>query len=230
MIVEVLMFIKSLLIGIGGTWIYMIGVVNDSMVREFYHEYKHSTTLENALMNVRGVVFRVCSENINKFLRLPTNISSDFLDVKNVEDLNEIGRTLYEDNNFEWCKRAFICQNELTKVSAFWHLFICANLITSSNATELNKEKIKIVYASAFSDTQESSNVSSITYLPDWAIQMQEELVESKKKIKKLHRKVVQQDANIKGLEETISSSKASTSKCYVRSSNRTKFFDGTSG
>ena len=35
----------------------------------------------------------------------------------------------------------------MTKVSAFWHLFVCANLVRSSNATELNKEKIKIVYA-----------------------------------------------------------------------------------
>lgn len=32
-------------------------------------------------------------------------------------------------------------------MSAFWHLFVCANLVPSSNATELNKEKVKIVYA-----------------------------------------------------------------------------------
>ncbi|KAK0583661.1 hypothetical protein LWI29_001127 [Acer saccharum] len=43
-------------------------------------------------------------------------------------------------------KRAFIRQCELTKVSAFWHLFVCANLVGSSNAIELNREKIKIVY------------------------------------------------------------------------------------
>ena len=35
----------------------------------------------------------------------------------------------------------------MTKVSAFRHLFVCVNLVGSSNATELNKEKIKIVYA-----------------------------------------------------------------------------------
>ena len=44
-------------------------------------------------------------------------------------------------------KRAFIRQSELTKISAFWHLFVCSNLIVSTNATELNREKIRIVYA-----------------------------------------------------------------------------------
>ena len=56
-------------------------------------------------------------------------------------------RTLFCFNNFEWGKRSFIRQNELTKISAFWHLFVCANLVVSTNATELNREKIKIVYA-----------------------------------------------------------------------------------
>lgn len=93
----------------------MLGVVNDSMVREFYHEYKHSTTLENNLVNIRGVVFRVCSESLNKFLELPNDISSNFLDVEKMEHLNEMGRTLCEDNDFELGKRAFICQSEFTK-------------------------------------------------------------------------------------------------------------------
>ena len=44
-------------------------------------------------------------------------------------------------------KRAFIRQCEWSKVCAFWHLFVCANLVGSSNVTELIKEKIKIVYA-----------------------------------------------------------------------------------
>ena len=35
----------------------------------------------------------------------------------------------------------------MTKISAFWHLFVCANLVVSTNATEFNREKIKIVYA-----------------------------------------------------------------------------------
>ena len=58
-----------------------------------------------------------------------------------------MGRTFCDNGDFEWGKRAFIRQSELTKVSAFWHLFVCANLVGSSNATKLNKEKIKIVYA-----------------------------------------------------------------------------------
>ena len=35
----------------------------------------------------------------------------------------------------------------LTKISAFWHLFVCSNLVGSTNASELNRDKIKIVYA-----------------------------------------------------------------------------------
>lgn len=81
-----------------------------------------------------------------------------------------------------------------------------------------------------FGENEDSSNVSSTSHLPDWAIQIQEGLVESKKMINELKAKVVQQDAKIKGLEASISSSKASTSKHYVRSTNRAKFFDGTSG
>jgi hypothetical protein len=63
------------------------------------------------------------------------------------ENLDLMGKTLCDDVNFEWGKRAFIRQSELTKISAFWHLFVCANLVVSTNATELNREKIKIVYA-----------------------------------------------------------------------------------
>ena len=58
-----------------------------------------------------------------------------------------MGITLCDDNDFEWGKRAFISQSELSKVGAFWHLFAYANLVGSTNATELNKKKIKIVYA-----------------------------------------------------------------------------------
>ena len=47
----------------------------------------------------------------------------------------------------------------MTKVSAFWHLFVRANLVGSSNATELNKEKIKIVYALV---TKKPINLSDI--------------------------------------------------------------------
>ncbi|KAK0580044.1 hypothetical protein LWI29_035573 [Acer saccharum] len=38
-------------------------------------------------------------------------------------------------------------KGELTKISAFWHLFVCSNLVVSTNASELNRDKIKIVYA-----------------------------------------------------------------------------------
>src|SRR5579862_8864155 len=32
------------------TWMNMIGIVNETMVREFYHEYKSSTTIEDAVL------------------------------------------------------------------------------------------------------------------------------------------------------------------------------------
>ena len=59
----------------------MIGVVNETMVWEFCHEYKTSTTIEDAVMYMRGVVFRVNSWKLNEFLGFPDDIESDFLDV-----------------------------------------------------------------------------------------------------------------------------------------------------
>ena len=48
------------------------------MVREFYYEYKESTTFEDVVMDMRGVVFRVNSWKLNEFLELPDEIESDF--------------------------------------------------------------------------------------------------------------------------------------------------------
>ncbi|KAK0583937.1 hypothetical protein LWI29_005346 [Acer saccharum] len=82
------------------------------MVREFYHVYKESTNVENALMEMRGVVFRVCSWKLNEFLGLPEDIESDFLDVDVSKNLDLMGKTLCDDVNFEWGKRAFIRQTK----------------------------------------------------------------------------------------------------------------------
>ncbi|KAK0593526.1 hypothetical protein LWI29_038053 [Acer saccharum] len=84
---------------------------------------------------------------VNEFLNLSDDIESDFLDVDVLENLDLMGKTLCDDDDFVWGKRAFIRQGELTKISAFWHLFVCSNLIVSTNASELNRDKIKIVYA-----------------------------------------------------------------------------------
>ena len=92
------------------TWIDMIGIVNETMVREFYHEYKSSTTVEDAVMDMRGVVFRVCAWKLNEFLGLPEDIESDFLDVDVLENLDLMGKTLCDDVNCVWGKRAFIRQ------------------------------------------------------------------------------------------------------------------------
>ena len=124
------------------SWIDSIRIANETLVREFYFKYKESTTFEDAIMELRGVTFRVCAWKLNEFLELPNEIESDFLDVNVEENLDLMGKTLCDDVNFVWGKRAFIRQSELTKISAFWHLFVCANLIASTNATELNREKI----------------------------------------------------------------------------------------
>ena len=129
------------------SWVNMLGISNETVVREFYHAYKSSSTVTSATLSIRKVVFRVCSRKVNEFLDLPDDIESEFLDVDILENLDLMGRTLCDDNNFVWRKRAFIRQGELTKISAFWHLFVCSNLIVSTNASELNRDKIKIVYA-----------------------------------------------------------------------------------
>ena len=98
-------------------------------------------------MELRGVTFRVCAWKLNEFLKLPDEIASDFLDVDVEENLDLMGKTLCDDVNFVLGKRAFIRQSELTKISAFWHLFVCANLIVSTNVTKLNREKIRVIYA-----------------------------------------------------------------------------------
>ena len=82
------------------TWLNMIGVINETLVKEFYHEFEASTIIENALLNLRGVVFRVNSRNLNDFLGLPDDIESDFLDVDVVENLDLMGKTLCADINF----------------------------------------------------------------------------------------------------------------------------------
>ena len=83
-----------------------------------------------------------------------------------------------------------------------------------------------------FGESYDSNLVSSITILPNWVMQLKDEVEESrwliegsKRKIEELNAKVVLQDVKIKELE-----SKASTTKHYVRSSNRTTFLGGTSG
>ncbi|KAK0599648.1 hypothetical protein LWI29_007290 [Acer saccharum] len=110
------------------SWVNMLGISNETIVREFYHAYKSGST-------------------VNEFLNLPDDIESEFLDVDILENLDLMGRTLCDDSNFVWGKRAFIRQGELTKISAFWHLFVCSNLVVSTNASKLNRDKIKIVYA-----------------------------------------------------------------------------------
>ncbi|KAK0571934.1 hypothetical protein LWI29_023745 [Acer saccharum] len=90
------------------SWVNMLGISNETIVREFYNAYKSGSTVTSATLSIRKVVFRVCPRK---------------------------------------GKRAFIRQCELTKISAFWHLFVCSNLVVSTNASELNRDKIKIVYA-----------------------------------------------------------------------------------
>ena len=83
-----------------------------------------------------------------------------------------------------------------------------------------------------FGESLNTSDVSSAPSLPTWAIHLKNEIKESRKlieasqrKIEELNAKVVQQDEKIKLLERN-----PSTSKQYVRSSNRTIFLGEKSG
>ncbi|KAK4857727.1 hypothetical protein QYF36_005212 [Acer negundo] len=216
------------------TWLNMLGTVNDTMVREFYHEYKERTTLENALLGDRGVVFRVNSKNLNDFLEFLDDIESDFLDIDVFENLNEMGRTLYDNDNFEWGKRAFIRQTKGVKEQDNDVLLPpLKNFSDKRMATMSYKEKGKSCDTfRLFGESYDSSLVSSTTILPNWAMQLKSEVVksrrlieESQRKIEDLNAKVMLQDVKIKELE-----SKAFTQEHYVRLSNRTTFLSGITG
>ncbi|KAK4844362.1 hypothetical protein QYF36_019289 [Acer negundo] len=99
----------------------MLGVVNETMVREFYCKFENSTTFQNALLDMRGVVFRVNAWKLNDFLGLSNDIESDFLDVGVLENLDLMGKTLCDNVDFEWA-----CSTRLEKKLAFLGLsLIC---------------------------------------------------------------------------------------------------------
>ncbi|KAK0582299.1 hypothetical protein LWI29_023877 [Acer saccharum] len=127
------------------------GIDLDSCIGSYVYDVLKSRNwiswVNIATLSIRKVVFRVCPRKVNEFLNLSDDIESDFLDVDVLENLDLMGKTLCDDDDFVWGKRAFIRQGELTKISAFWHLFVCSNLIVSTNASELNRDKIKIMYA-----------------------------------------------------------------------------------
>ena len=68
---------------------------------------------------------------MNEFLGLPDDIESDFLDVDVLENLDLMGKTLCDDVNFEWGKRAFIRQSELTKISVFFYIYLFVLILLS---------------------------------------------------------------------------------------------------
>ncbi|KAK0606081.1 hypothetical protein LWI29_033949 [Acer saccharum] len=62
------------------SWVNMLGVSNETIVREFYNAYKSGSTVTSATLSIRKVVFRVCPRKVNEFLNLSDDIESDFLD------------------------------------------------------------------------------------------------------------------------------------------------------
>ncbi|KAK0606223.1 hypothetical protein LWI29_035345 [Acer saccharum] len=97
------------------SWVNMLGISNETVVREFYHAYKSSSIVTSATLSIRKVVFRVCSRKVNEFLNLPDDIESEFLDVDILENLDLMGRTLCDDSNFVWGKRAYIKQERFVE-------------------------------------------------------------------------------------------------------------------
>ncbi|KAK0603528.1 hypothetical protein LWI29_005926 [Acer saccharum] len=128
------------------SWVNMLGVSNETIVREFYNAYKSGSTVTSATLSIRKVVFRVCPRKVNEFLNLSDDIESDFLDVDVLENLDLMGKTLCDDDDFVWGKRAFIRQGELTKLVHFG-IYLYAPILLFLLMLRSNRDKIKIVYA-----------------------------------------------------------------------------------
>ncbi|KAK0583778.1 hypothetical protein LWI29_002830 [Acer saccharum] len=82
------------------SWVNMLGVSNETIVREFYNAYKSGSTVTSATLSIRKVVFRVCPRKVNEFLNLSDDIESDFLDIDVLENLDLMGKTLCDDDDF----------------------------------------------------------------------------------------------------------------------------------
>ncbi|KAK0607774.1 hypothetical protein LWI29_020343 [Acer saccharum] len=197
-----------------GSWIFILGVSNETMVREFYHVYKERSTVTSAVMNMRKVVFRVCARKLNEFLGLSNDIESDFLDVDVLENLDLMAKGLktFDDD---------VILPPLEKLSE--------KRVTTMSYKEKGKscDTFRL-----FGESLDSSHVRCSPTLPSWAMQLKNEVEESRRlieasqrKIEDLSAKIVVQDERIKELE-----GKATPTKHYVRSSNRTTFLGGTSG
>ncbi|KAK0601052.1 hypothetical protein LWI29_020898 [Acer saccharum] len=119
------------------SWVNMLGISNETIVREFYHAYKSGSTVTSASLSIRKVVFRVCPRKVNEFLNLSDDIELEFLDVDVLENFDLMGKTLCDDNDFVWGKRAFIRQDKIKIVYA---------LVTNQpiNLGELLVEQIEI--------------------------------------------------------------------------------------
>ncbi|KAK1557615.1 hypothetical protein Q3G72_028150 [Acer saccharum] len=208
------------------SWINILGLANETMVREFCHVYKECTDVEDAIMNMRGVVFRVCSWKLNEFLGLPDDIKLDFLDVDVLENLDLMSKTLCDDVNFEWAKGLKNYDDDV--------LFPPLEKLSEKRVVSMSykgKGKPSDTFR-PFVESHDSSHVSNTPILPSWAIQLKKEVEESRRmieasqrKIEDLNAKIVVQEEKIKELE-----GKSTTIKHHVRSSHHTTFLGGTSG
>ncbi|KAK0594113.1 hypothetical protein LWI29_015762 [Acer saccharum] len=237
------------------SWVNMLGISNETVVREFYHAYKSSSTVTSATLSIRKVVFRVCSRKVNEFLDLPDDIESEFLDVDILENLDLMGRTLCDDSNFVWGKRAYIkqaCTSRLDKKLAFPGFItqLCLakgvrNLDSDVMLPPLEKlSEKRVAFMSykdrgksndvfrLFSESLDSNHVPSSPALPSWALKLRNEVEESRRlieasqrKIEDLSAKLVVQDERIKELE-----GKSTPTRQYVRSAHHSSFLGGTSG
>ncbi|KAK0575831.1 hypothetical protein LWI29_007908 [Acer saccharum] len=216
------------------SWVNMLGISNETVVREFYHAYKFGSTVTSATLSIRKVVFRVCPRKVNEFLNLPDDIESEFLDVDILENLDLIGRTLCDDSNFVWGKRAFIRQaNGVRNLDGDVMLPPLEKLSEKRMATMSYKNKGKSNdVLRLFGDSLDSNHVSCSPAFPSWALKLRKEVEESyrlieasQRKIEDLSAKLVAQDERIKELE-----GKSTPTRQYVRSAHRSSFLGGTSG
>ncbi|KAK0602302.1 hypothetical protein LWI29_032114 [Acer saccharum] len=236
----------------------MLGISNETVVREFYHAYKSSSTVTSATLSIRKVLFRVCSRKVNEFLDLPDDIESEFLDVDILENLDLMGRTLCDDSNFVWGKRAYIkqeiaaCTSHLDKKLAFPGFItqLCLakgvrNLDGDVMLPPLEKLSEKRVASMSYKDkgksndvfrlfgeSLDSTHVPSSPALPSWALKLRNEVEESRRLIEASQRKIEDLSAKLVVQDERIKEleGKSTPTRQYVRSAHRSSFLGGTSG
>ncbi|KAK3219266.1 hypothetical protein Dsin_013236 [Dipteronia sinensis] len=196
------------------TCINSIGIVNESLIRELYFEYKKSSTFENALVSVKRKTFRISSDSINMFLGISRSTNASELNKEKIKTVFalvtnkplNLGDLLIEHIECE------ASSSRLDKKLAFQRFLthFCMKqgvLMLEDNVLPQPLEKFcdkRLVFMSykdkgkasdtfrIFGEHHEPCVVTSTNPLPEWAMQFQERLMS---KIGELDANVVELNA-----------------------------------